>query len=468
MHKRIKRGIDILLSLTGLLIAGPFMAVIALLIWIDSPGPILFAQERLGLHGTRFRILKFRKFPPNWKNEGPGVTTRKDPRMTTVGAVLERTKLDELPQLWNILKGEMTFVGPRPESLRFADLFTGEYAQILDYVPGIFGPNQVLCRNECECYIAEEDPDIYYREVLFPAKAQRDLHYFKSAGLWNDMYLMVEGVLVTIFGTVNWTNIFQKDLKIWALDYFLVVAAWISVCLVRFAGLPNSANLLVMLSGLKIIPPLMLAGLIIGGCYKCPFKFFSIQNTFKLAKVVLITWLLIFILMLYQFRNISLLLLPMMWLSLLMLLMVPRSLARLHWEKALAQRSGFKSKETLLYGAGRTGVILAGCFGKKKFTGFVDDNPSFSGLEIRGLQVFGMESDIATIYKVHPFSEIWMTFRPSEAKRVRMEELCGKLGISLLVLSDYEPFTTLEVISHATMGFEADATGTSAPTPRTP
>ncbi|OAD21195.1 bacterial sugar transferase, partial [Candidatus Thiomargarita nelsonii] len=118
-----KRIIDLVFSLLGLLLAAPLMLLIALFIRMDSPGSVFFSQKRLGLKGRHFMVHKFRKFPSDWGSAGPGVTVAGDARMTKVGKFLERTKLDELPQLWNILLGEMSFVGPRPESLRYADLF---------------------------------------------------------------------------------------------------------------------------------------------------------------------------------------------------------------------------------------------------------------------------------------------------------------------------------------------------------
>ena len=128
MNAICKRIIDLALASIGLVIAMPLMALIAIAVWLDSPGKIIFAQERLGLHGNRFKMYKFRKFPANWKDSGPGITVPGDTRMTPIGRILERTKLDELPQLWNVLKGEMSIIGPRPESMRFANLFVGKYA----------------------------------------------------------------------------------------------------------------------------------------------------------------------------------------------------------------------------------------------------------------------------------------------------------------------------------------------------
>ena len=118
-----RRGFDCLVALVALVCLTPVLAIIAIAIWIDSDGPIFFSQTRLGRGARHFRLHKFRKFHERDQPGGLAVTLRSDPRMTRVGRVLERTKLDELPQLWNILVGEMALVGPRPESLAFADCF---------------------------------------------------------------------------------------------------------------------------------------------------------------------------------------------------------------------------------------------------------------------------------------------------------------------------------------------------------
>ena len=167
-----KHIFDLALAIVLLTISAPLMVGIALLVWLESPGNVFFCQERLGVHGGRFWLWKFRKFPLHWGDSGPGVTVRADLRMTTIGAILERTKLDELPQLWNILKGEMSFVGPRPESVRFAHLFKGDFAGVLRHIPGLFGPSQIAFRNESALYPADRDPEAYYQEILFPTKSK--------------------------------------------------------------------------------------------------------------------------------------------------------------------------------------------------------------------------------------------------------------------------------------------------------
>jgi lipopolysaccharide/colanic/teichoic acid biosynthesis glycosyltransferase len=119
--------------------------------------------------------------------------------MTSVGKVLQKTKLDELPQLWNVLRGDMSMVGPRPETIDFADCFKCGYEQVLQYKPGIFGPNQVFFRNESELFCRAVDPETYYRQILFGLKARVDLAYFKKANIFTDLLVMVRGTIILVF-----------------------------------------------------------------------------------------------------------------------------------------------------------------------------------------------------------------------------------------------------------------------------
>ncbi|SDR60401.1 Sugar transferase involved in LPS biosynthesis (colanic, teichoic acid) [Rhizobiales bacterium GAS191] len=194
------RILDLAVASAGLLILGPLMLLVALAIYVTEGRPIFFSQVRLGLRGCRFRMHKFRKFHSDCGPNCRPVTLKNDARLTRLGSLLERTKLDELPQLWNILKGDMSIVGPRPESLDLAGCFTEPYLRVLDYKPGIFGPNQVHFRNEGSLYSERVDPEHYYRDVLFPIKARADLAYFPHRTLWSDIGWIIRGVL-SVFGS---------------------------------------------------------------------------------------------------------------------------------------------------------------------------------------------------------------------------------------------------------------------------
>jgi lipopolysaccharide/colanic/teichoic acid biosynthesis glycosyltransferase len=227
----INRTLDVCISVAALFLLAPLMILVALAIWIDSGRPIFFSQVRVGQGGRHFRLYKFRKFRPNQGGLGHAVTLQNDPRLTPLGSVLAWTKLDELPQLWNVLTADMSIVGPRPETLEFADCFRGSYRKVLDYKPGIFGPNQVFFRNESLLYTEMCDPQQFYREVLFPLKARVDLTYFPSRNLFLDIAWIFRGVLA-IFGlrscpreSVRWIEKVEDWIKQSQRDHHRPIAA---------------------------------------------------------------------------------------------------------------------------------------------------------------------------------------------------------------------------------------------------
>jgi lipopolysaccharide/colanic/teichoic acid biosynthesis glycosyltransferase len=196
-ERLVRRMFDVAAAALALLFLAPLMLLVSLAILLESGRPVLFCQTRLGLGGQPFRLLKFRKFAVK-SAPGSAVTVRCDPRMTRVGRLLERTKLDELPQLWNILRGDMAVVGPRPESLAFTDCFAQGFFGVLDHRPGLFGPCQVIFRNEGALYRGVLEAEAYYRNVLFPLKAQIDLDYFCRRNLLSDLRWVVLGILAVI------------------------------------------------------------------------------------------------------------------------------------------------------------------------------------------------------------------------------------------------------------------------------
>jgi lipopolysaccharide/colanic/teichoic acid biosynthesis glycosyltransferase len=201
------RIFDIVAAVATLTFFFPLMVLVGAAILVESGGPIFYSQVRLSQRGRHFRMHKFRKFHAGEGPAGRPLTMEDDPRLTRVGGFLLRTKLDELPQLWNVLKGDMSIVGPRPESLDFRDCFEGPYGLVLEHKPGIFGPSQVLTRNECFFHRRRPDPEQFYRDVLFPLKAQIDLAYFAHRTLFRDLGWAVRGSLA-VFG---WSSLLHQS-----------------------------------------------------------------------------------------------------------------------------------------------------------------------------------------------------------------------------------------------------------------
>jgi len=183
--------LDILVAGAGLVLCAPLFGLIALLIKLDSPGSIFFAHERVGRYGRKFKVLKFRTMVPDAPQRGIPVTAGDDPRITRIGRILRKTKLDELPQLWNVLKGDMSLVGPRPEVERYVQLWEPVLReQVLRVRPGITGLTQIRYRHEEALLAQQPDPEKYYREVLLPRKLASDVEYVQRRSLAFDLYLL--------------------------------------------------------------------------------------------------------------------------------------------------------------------------------------------------------------------------------------------------------------------------------------
>ncbi len=447
MNAACKRAIDVVLAATGLVLAAPVMLVIALLLKMEEKAEVIFSQQRLGREGKPFRIHKFRKFPSNWGTKGPGVTVAGDARMTRIGAILERTKLDELPQLWNILKGEMSFVGPRPESMRYAELFKGEYAGVLDHVPGIFGPNQVEFRNESAMYPADESPEDFYKRELFPRKARNDLEYFSRANCLQDLVWIFRGLTASLVGVVDWRKLMGLHAKILFSDVTAAMLAWCLANLTLFQVHDLQGMEHPFFSGFALFPPVVLAVMFLGGGYSHPARFFSFSDAKRLALIASFSWALGFAIFTDSLdRGTSLMLLPLGWLYLLFFMAAVRMLARMKWEKekdcGCAEMPSFN---LLIYGAGKRGGALLSWvkYGSDVLApvGFLDDNADLHGKRIFGLKVMGSERDISTLVSVHGITHIWMTFIPDDDKRERMSALCCGLGLELDIIPEAYPFS---------------------------
>ncbi len=188
-----KRIFDVVISLAGLLVLWPVLLVLVVLIKIRMPGPALFCQQRVGRHGKLFNLLKFRTMRQG--QPGGNITIKGDQRITPTGAFLRRYKLDELPELWNVLKGDMSFVGPRPDVPGYADKLSGGERRILDVRPGITCPASMKYKNEDEILALQHDPVHYNDRVIYPDKVRINLEYIQRRNFWFDLKIIIYTVL---------------------------------------------------------------------------------------------------------------------------------------------------------------------------------------------------------------------------------------------------------------------------------
>ena len=185
----IKRLFDVLFSFSVLLLIWPLILFVAIAIKLTSPGPVFYRGIRTGLHGLPFRILKFRTMVVDAESLGGPTTGTNDKRVTRVGALLRRTKLDELPQFINVLTGDMSLVGPRPEVLEYTATYTGEEKIILSMRPGITDYSSIEFA-DLDDLVGDKDPDKYFREHIMPKKTALRVKYVKEWSLWSDFRIL--------------------------------------------------------------------------------------------------------------------------------------------------------------------------------------------------------------------------------------------------------------------------------------
>lgn len=190
-----KRLCDVILSLVGLIITSPLLLLCAIAIWLDSRGPTFYRQWRVGQHGTPFRIIKLRTMVQGADQRGLRLTASGDARITRVGKWLRKTKMDEIPQLLNVLCGEMSLVGPRPEVPEYVATYNSEQRQVLNFKPGITGPASLAFVDEEQWLAGQPNQEDFYTTAVLGRKLALDLLYCQEVTFWGDVRL--------IFGTIT-------------------------------------------------------------------------------------------------------------------------------------------------------------------------------------------------------------------------------------------------------------------------
>ena len=190
----LKNSFDKIFALIGLLVLSPLLLLIALLIRVKMPdGAALFRQQRVGQYGKVFTMVIFRTMTTT--HHGSSISVAGESRITPLGAFLRKYKLDELPELWNILKADMSFVGPRPDVPGYADKLVGKDREILRLKPGITGPATLKYRNEEEILAQQANPQQYNDEVIFPDKVKINLEYLQHRSFWGDIRIIIQTIL---------------------------------------------------------------------------------------------------------------------------------------------------------------------------------------------------------------------------------------------------------------------------------
>ncbi|ARV16859.1 glycosyl transferase [Polaribacter sp. SA4-12] len=188
----MKRVFDFIISFISLLFIFPILFLISIIIKISSPGPVFYKQTRVGENNKDFKIFKFRTMHLNADKKGLLTIGGRDPRVTTIGYYLRKSKLDELPQLINVVKGDMSFVGPRPEVRQYVNLYSETQKKVLNVKPGITDLASIEFRNENEILSEQEDPNQYYIDYIMPKKLEINLKYITQRSLIKDLDVIIK------------------------------------------------------------------------------------------------------------------------------------------------------------------------------------------------------------------------------------------------------------------------------------
>ncbi len=413
----IMRMIDLLFSLLGLLGLIIMLPFVALLIKLDSRGPVFYLGDRMGLNGKIFKMYKFRTMHETPDFQGPSVSPQGDPRVTTVGRVLRRLKLNEFPQFLNVLKGEMTLVGPRPETPDLAAAYPPEARKIFSVKPGLIGPNQILGRNEEELYPPGVDPQKFYIDQILPQKLPLDLQFIDDQSLLKNFKYLLQGALVTMTGAIGRRHLLDNRSQIFLLliDAALCLISFTLAHFLRF-GIKHGMD---MAACYRLLPWAVLVRLpifIYFGFYNVLIRhlaLYDIKRVFQgvaLASIALVTVAFLSGLAAGYARGVFLI----DWFCLTTLLIGYRALVmKLYlWHKVKASANDEKTR-VLIWGAGDCGELCLHFLQKERqpsyeVVGFIDDNPRKRGKRLGGVKVLGDRHHLKIISQLYKVQHVFI------------------------------------------------------------
>jgi FlaA1/EpsC-like NDP-sugar epimerase/lipopolysaccharide/colanic/teichoic acid biosynthesis glycosyltransferase len=400
----IKRLFDFFFALFGLAVSAPFLLVMAVIIKLTSTGPVFFRQERIGRFSRPFILYKLRTMVVDASAKGPGISPRGDPRETRIGGLLRMTKLDELPQLWNVLKGEMSIVGPRPEIPRMVDHYTVEQRKVLEVRPGLLGPAQIIGRNEADMLPENlEDVESYYINFLLPEKLKIDLRYAADPRFIHDLQLIWRGISATLAGIFR--PFYRQKKSSWPalfiFDMVLVIGSYLFAYFLRFDWSIPQSEWHNFARSLPVLLAVRAAFFFHFRLYQSLYKYLGLNDMFRMAKAcaygTVATVILIFFL---GWRVLSR---SVFLIDLLMLMGAMagiRLFLRLQSEKKPPKDYSI-AKRVLVIGAGDVGELLIREQNKNSHpyvvVGFIDDDPLKIGTALHGIRVYGNRKAIPEV-----------------------------------------------------------------------
>jgi FlaA1/EpsC-like NDP-sugar epimerase/lipopolysaccharide/colanic/teichoic acid biosynthesis glycosyltransferase len=458
------RGLDLVVSGCGLLLLAPLFLVIGLMIKLTSPGPVFYRGDRVGQWGRRFKLYKFRSMVQDADRQGPGITGKDDPRITAVGHFLRRAKLDELPQLINILRGEMSLVGPRPEAPRYVAFYTGEQRQLLSVRPGITSPASLYYRQE-ERLLAGDDWERAYREQILPHKLTLDLAYLRERTVWTDLALILSTLINAVFHGRDRANLILRlrNRHILMLDILALVILPALALSLRLEGLgwwPEHGRALILYTLVALVVKVSIFYAL--GLYNRYWAYAGVNDLVTVAIAGSLSTLAVVLLFLYlhpilepyclaMFRTVPVidgLLTPLPVVGFRFGL---RGLY--YWQRRCREVIG--GRRVLVVGAGEAGAMVARELRANpqldmEPVAFADDDPAKLGTAIQGLPVLGSCMQIPELVDRQRIQRIIITMPSVSLQRQRdIIAICERTGVATHNLPGvYELLAGHKTLSH--------------------
>ncbi len=401
-----KRVFDICFSSVGLILLSPLFLAVVILVKLASPGPVFFVQKRMGRNFNPFDLYKFRSMVQDAQKKGSFITAGNDPRITGIGRLLRKTKIDELPQLWNVLKGDMCLVGPRPEVEKYVEIYKEDYEEILEVRPGATDISSLMYSSEETVLKEKRDPEGFYIHVLLPDKIKLAKEYVRRASLSYDLKL----ILITIFKLVyphdtvvkiiTALTPYRKPIVV-GLQLLIFVASNYLAFYVRFETEVPRSEINLFLTYLPVLIAIRLAFLSAFSLGKGLWRYASVRDLANIAAAVTLGSL-VFLLVVRVIlgdpgypRSVYVI----DWFFNVFLLGGIRLFRRLH-EKKNGKRA-FK-KRILVFGAGDAAEMLLrevdySPYYPYEVIGLIDDSPAKKGLRIRNVPILGSRRELEEI-----------------------------------------------------------------------
>ena len=445
-----KRAFDMGVALMGLLLVWPLLLVIALLVVLDSKGPVLFRQRRVGKDGRPFSILKFRTMVANAAAIGPRLTQKRDPRVTHIGQILRWLKLDELPQLINVLRGDMSLFGPRPEDPYFVARYTPEQRAVLSVRPGVVGPNQILGRDELERYPDDvEDPERYYIDHILPEKLAIDREYVRSCSLGRDLRLIAGAVAVTVFGAfkAKFFRVKREAIALLGADTLAGLLVYYVAYGVKFDWRVERAAvpyLLVVTALILLIRPPVF---VYFSLYQNILRYLGTKEFLAIVRAVTVGSVAVSAMtFMLGFGSHSRAIFLVDWGLLILVLFGMRVALKSRLERRRPV-SPEAPKGVLIVGADDTGPQLVRTLSERgtpyRPVGFLDDDRTKHGAIIHGIQVLGSVNDLPVVSALHSVDLVVVLFpRVTSAALRQVLDFCRRRGL------DYRLLPTLDRLLH--------------------